>query len=284
MNGRMTLSLTEARERLQRTIEEYVTLDAELRALENTNYRVSIFGSARIRPQDPAYHAVFKLAQSLSERGIDVVTGGGPGLMEAANRGVSASKRRRSKSYGLPLDLPSLTEPPNRHLDFKSAHKRFSSRLDEFMRLSHAVVVAPGGIGTLLELMYVWQLLQLDAVEPRPMVLLGREYWQGLIDWVRTMPLDKRLINPEDLECVTIVDTPEEALEVIDRSYALFLAERQRVADDAALVDAEVERLRQAADELADDLARQVQLTETALHGMASEALAPLPERGEAVN
>src|ERR671933_898933 len=125
----MTRSLDEARERLRRTIEEYVQLDAELRALENTNYRVCIFGSARIRPKDPVYHSVFSLAQSLSERGIDVVTGGGPGLMEAANRGVSAAKRRRSKSYGLPLDLPTLVEPPNKHLDIKSAHKRFSSRL-----------------------------------------------------------------------------------------------------------------------------------------------------------
>src|SRR5437868_6012576 len=120
-------SLDEARARLRRTIEEYVELDAELRALENTNYRVCIFGSARIKPQDPVYHQVFSLAQSLSERGIDVVTGGGPGLMEAANRGVSAAKRRRSTSYGLPLDMPSLPEKPNPHLDIKSAHKRFSS-------------------------------------------------------------------------------------------------------------------------------------------------------------
>src|SRR5215210_3248840 len=105
----MTLTLDEARERLRRTVEEYVQLDAELRALENTNYRVCIFGSARISPRDPTYHTVFCLAQRLSERGIDVVTGGGPGLMEAANRGVLAAKRRRSQSYGLPLDLPSLT-------------------------------------------------------------------------------------------------------------------------------------------------------------------------------
>src|SRR5437763_9775289 len=194
----MTLSLAEARQRLRETIEEYVRLDAELRALENTNYRVCIFGSARVRPADPVYHSVFRLAQSLSERGIDVVTGGGPGLMEAANRGVSAAKRRRSKSYGLPIELPSLVEPPNRHLDFTGAHKRFSSRLDEFIRLSHAVVVAPGGIGTLLELMYVWQLLQLKAVEPRPMILLGRDYWQGLLTWIRTMPLEMRLIGSQD--------------------------------------------------------------------------------------
>src|SRR6478672_8525963 len=96
-------TLDEARERLRETIEEYVRLDAELRALENTNFRVCIFGSARTRPADPVYHEVFRLAQSLSQRGIDVVTGGGPGLMEAANRGVLAAKRKRSQSYGLPI-------------------------------------------------------------------------------------------------------------------------------------------------------------------------------------
>jgi uncharacterized protein (TIGR00730 family) len=239
-----TLSLNEARERLRKTIEEYVRLDAELRALENTNYRVCIFGSARIKPQDPIYHSVFNLAQQLSERGVDVVTGGGPGLMEAANRGVLAAKRRRSQSYGLPLDLPSLVEPPNRHLDIKSAHKRFSSRLDEFIRLSHAVVVAPGGIGTLLELMYVWQLLQLDVVEPRPVILMGRKFWQGLLDWVRQIPLEQRLISASDLDSVCIVDTAEEALKVIDASHAAFLEEVRRAAaavpDDAPLPEIEV--------------------------------------------
>lgn len=223
-----TLSLNEARERLRHTIEEYIRLDAELRALENTNYRVCIFGSARIKPQDPIYHSVFNLAQQLSERGVDVVTGGGPGLMEAANRGVLAAKRKRSQSYGLPLELPSLVEPPNRHLDIKSAHKRFSSRLDEFMRLSHAVVVAPGGIGTLLELMYVWQLLQLEVVEPRPVILLGRKFWTGLMEWVREMPADQRLVSPEDLDCISIVETPSEALDVIDRSHAVFVDDLRR--------------------------------------------------------
>lgn len=217
-----TQTLSEARERLRKTIEEYIQLDAELRALENTNYRVCVFGSARIKPQDPIYHTVFCLAQRLSERGIDVVTGGGPGLMEAANRGVLAAKRGRSQSYGLPLDLPTLIEPANRHLDIKSSHKRFSSRLDEFVRLSHAVVVAPGGIGTLLELMYVWQLLQLNTVEPRPFILLGRDFWGGFLQWMEAVPAEQRLISPRDLEYVTVVDRPDEALEVLEKSYVQF--------------------------------------------------------------
>lgn len=258
----MTRSLDEARERLRRTIEEYVELDRELRALENTNYRVCIFGSARIRPQDPTYHAVFSLAQSLSERGIDVVTGGGPGLMEAANRGVSAAKRHRSKSYGLPLDLPSLVEKANPHLDIKSAHKRFSSRLDEFIRLSHAVIVAPGGIGTLLELMYVWQLLQLRAMDERPVILLGRTYWQGLMDWMREMPVGMELVDARDLEGISLVDRPEEALEIVDRSHAQFLAEQIRRSGQTAS-ESEASRLIEAAGELAGTLSRQFHSAET---------------------
>jgi uncharacterized protein (TIGR00730 family) len=263
-------TLAEARARLRRTIEEYVTLDSELRALENTNYRVCIFGSARIRPQDPVYRSVFRLAQSLSERGIDVVTGGGPGLMAAANRGVLASKRHRSTSYGLPLDLPTLTEPPNRHLDIASAHKRFSSRLDEFIRLSHAVVVAPGGIGTLLELMYVWQLLQLRALEGRPVILLGREFWGGLLEWVRSGPAEQRLLDLRDLECLHLVDTPEEALEILDRSHAEFLAAERALLTDPASPADEPERMIAATGELAQELSAQTELAEAALHSLAS--------------
>jgi uncharacterized protein (TIGR00730 family) len=253
MQLEMTQSLSEARERLRSTIEEYIRLDAELRALENTNYRVCIFGSARIKPQDPIYHTVFCLAQNLSERGVDVVTGGGPGLMAAANRGVLASKRHRSYSYGLPLDLPSLVEPANKHLDIKSAHKRFSSRLDEFIRLSHAVVVAPGGIGTLLELMYVWQLLQLDTVEPRPFILLGREFWGGFLKWMEEVPGEHRLHSPRDLEFVSIVDRPEEALDIIDRSHALFRTLQGESAEGPTVE----ERMLRATDALAAGLVEE---------------------------
>lgn len=262
----MTQSLSEARERLRNTIEEYIRLDAELRALENTNYRVCIFGSARIKPQDPIYHTVFCLAQNLSERGIDVVTGGGPGLMEAANRGVLASKRRRSQSIGLPLDLPSLIEPANKHLDIKSSHKRFSSRLDEFIRLSHAVVVAPGGIGTLLELMYVWQLLQLNTVEPRPVILLGREFWKGLLDWMQEMQAEQRLINPRDLESVVIVDRPEEALAILEKSHAEF-----REAQLHALRSPESEErlLLESADALTAEMREDIAIEEELIHGSA---------------
>ncbi|MGV3719972.1 MAG: LOG family protein, partial [Actinomycetota bacterium] len=137
----------------------------------------------------------------------------------------------------------------------------------EFIRLTHAVVVAPGGIGTLLELMYVWQLLQLRTIDPRPMVLLGKDYWSGLIEWVRNAPVGMQLADQRDLDCVSVVDTPEEALAILDASHAEFLtAQRQNLLSDTA-AHSEAARLREAADELADDLARQMALTEEGLEG-----------------
>src|SRR5947209_11973527 len=207
--------IEDVRDRLRGLLDEYVALDAELRKLEEAWFRVCIFGSARIRPEDPTYQTVYQLAKSLAQLGVDIVTGGGPGLMEAANRGVQDARNERSKSYGLPIELPRSVETPNKHLDIKSQHKRFSSRLDEFMRLSHAVIVAPGGIGTMLELMYVWQLIQVGMVEERAVILLDRSMWNGLLDWMREQMLGRCFDAPHDFDPVRCVDTPQEALEYI---------------------------------------------------------------------
>jgi hypothetical protein len=209
-----------------------VALDAELRKLEDTEFRVCIFGSARIRPADPVYQTVYRLARSLAELGVDIVTGGGPGLMEAANRGVQAARNERSKSYGLPIELPRRLEAPNKHLDIKSQHRRFSSRLDEFMRLSHAVIVAPGGIGTVLELMYVWQLLQVGMIEPRPVILLGRDFWAGLIAWLREQPLGKAFLSEHDLEFVHLVDAPKEVVQIIRTALEAYRESHQLVVEE----------------------------------------------------
>src|SRR5438034_7590861 len=208
----------DVRSRLNELLEEYVALDAELRKLEDTEFRVCIFGSARIRPEDPTYQVIYRLAKSLSGLGVDIVTGGGPGLMEAANRGVQEARNEQSKSYGLPIELPRSIETPNKHLDIKSQHKRFSSRLDEFMRLSHAVIVAPGGIGTVLELMYVWQLLQVGMIDERPVILLGRQFWSGLIAWIRAEPLAKGFIGDHDLDNLHLIDSPKEVVQIIRKA------------------------------------------------------------------
>jgi uncharacterized protein (TIGR00730 family) len=206
---------TQARARLDTTLDRYCALHSELCQTENTNFRVCLFGSARIQENDPLYQTVFQLSRELAARGMDIVTGGGPGLMEAANAGVRAAEHQQSRSYGLTLDLPSLNEPPNPHLDIKRSHRLFSSRLDEFVRLSHAVVVAPGGIGTLLELVYVWQLLQIGMVEPRPVLLLGADFWRGLTQWINEIPAGNGFLSPCDMQLVQIVDSIEEVVAAI---------------------------------------------------------------------
>lgn len=218
--------IDELRTRLQRALEEYAAVERELQQLEAGQFRVCVFGSARIRPEDPVYELVYRTARMLAELDIDVVTGGGPGLMEAANHGVQDARRELSHSIGLPIELPNSRELANRHLDIKSEHRRFSSRLDEFMRLSHAVIVTPGGIGTLLELMFSWQLVQVGMVERREIVLLDRAMWQGLIEWMRVQMLGRGLVAPGDFEWVHLVDTPEEAVEIVRGSLEKFRAAR----------------------------------------------------------
>jgi hypothetical protein len=146
-------------------------LDKLVTEIGSDYFRVSIFGSARIKPETHEYKQVYELAKKLVKNKVDIVTGGGPGLMEAANLGAKNVKSK-SKSFGLHIDLPFETSP-NEHLDITYHHKRFSSRLDEFMRISHAVIVTPGGIGTVLELLYTWQLIQVDHISKRPVILLS---------------------------------------------------------------------------------------------------------------
>lgn len=212
-----------ARERLRRVIDQYIQTEAEVRALEQGTFRVVIFGSARIKPQDTIYQGIYRISHALAEHGIDIVTGGGPGLMEAANSGIVDVVERQSRSYGLPIDIPSLQEPANKHLDIKSSHRRFTSRLDEFIRLSNAVVVAPGGIGTMLELIYVWQLLQVGLTNDRPVILLGKDIWRGLLKWMHDVLLSHRYISASDFRWITLVDTEEEVVELLLHAHDSFL-------------------------------------------------------------
>lgn len=213
-----------ARQRLQRVLDLYIQTENEVRALEQGRFRVVIFGSARIGPQDEAYQQVQRIAHVLAEHNIDIVTGGGPGLMEAANRGVQEMAQRLAQSYGLPLDIPSLNEPANRHLDIKSSHRRFSLRLDEFMRLSNAVLVAPGGIGTMLELMYVWQLLQVGLTNDRPVILLGKAIWSGFLHWMHDTVLAHGYVSPGDLRWLRLVDSEDEVVQLIVHAQQKYLS------------------------------------------------------------
>tara|TARA_A200000159_G_scaffold156305_1_gene171098 strand:- start:9 stop:707 length:699 start_codon:yes stop_codon:yes gene_type:complete len=199
-------------------------LDSLVTEIGSNYYRVSIFGSARIKEGTFDYTQVYDLAKKLAQNKTDIVTGGGPGLMEAANAGAKDGSSD-SKSFGLHIDLPFETTP-NEHLDVTYHHKKFSSRLDEFMRISHAVIVTPGGIGTILELLYTWQLIQVQHISERPIILLGG-MWEGLIEWMKSEPLKKNLISKNDFKNIIIVKDVDEAIEILRPSITNFYEKAQ---------------------------------------------------------
>ncbi len=188
------------------------------RELKRNEFRVTIFGSSRMKSIDSEYKQVYKLAKMIGERGIDLVTGGGPGIMEAASSGHKiGSKKNKAHTIGLNIKLPH-EQRFNQYIEIKKEFTRFSERLDNFMLLSNAIVVAHGGIGTTLELFYAWQLMQVKHICHIPIILLG-EQWKGLIKWLKNEPLKRRFFNKEDLGLLFIVKKSEEAIKIIDDAY-----------------------------------------------------------------
>jgi uncharacterized protein (TIGR00730 family) len=189
---------------------------------ERRYYRVAIFGSSRIQENDATYIRVRELARQLSFMGCDIVTGGGPGLMQAANEGARhGAYRHKTRSFGLTILLP-IEEQPNPFLDEVAHHSTFFSRLHQFIRLSHAYIVVDGGIGTTLEALMVWQLLQVRMLSDRLIVFVG-PMWHGLRAFVETEIIERGLASPGDLDIAVWVDTIEEALEVVRRARDEFL-------------------------------------------------------------
>jgi predicted Rossmann-fold nucleotide-binding protein len=151
----------------------------------------------------------------IGSQGMDIITGGGPGLIDAASRGHHAgSKGKDVHSIGLTIKL-SHEQFDGYHLDIKKDFTRFSGRLDKFMELSNVVVVAPGGIGTLLELLYTWQLEQVKHICDIPIILLGED-WQGLLDWIKKAMLRKGLVSKDDFKSLFVVKSCTEAMKIID--------------------------------------------------------------------
>ncbi|HET7705586.1 MAG TPA: LOG family protein [Thermoanaerobaculia bacterium] len=188
------------------------------------HYRVSIFGSSRIRRGDPIYEEVKKLSFELARMGVDIVTGGGPGLMEAANSGaIEGQIESHSRSYGLAIHLPS-EEQSNPFVDKVFRHRTFFSRLHHFVRLSSAFIVMPGGIGTALELFMVWQLLQVKHMKSHPLILVGT-MWPPLIDWIKLNMIERGLVSPPDLDVVSVVPSADGAIPIIRASYESFKEE-----------------------------------------------------------
>ncbi len=201
MKERTTLSQRLARE-----------VDASAAALTNLGPSVAIFGSARLTPESRYYVAARETARLLSARGIAVITGGGPGIMLAANEGAKAGLRGRS--VGLPIGL-SAHEATNPHLDVKVQFEHFASRKVAFCRHSRAFLFFPGGFGTLDELGEVLTLIQCGKSPHAPVLLFDQTFWQGMLDWMRGRMLGSGLIAAHDLDRLLFCNRPEEAISTL---------------------------------------------------------------------
>src|SRR6476620_5832271 len=184
-----------------------------LRPSKRERYRVAIFGSARAQPGTFVYDEVKRTAAAFAALGCDIVTGGGPGLMQAANEGAKAAGA--PGSVGIRVELP-FEQDVNPFVEQAFEHETFFTRLHHFVIASDAFVVVPGGIGTVLETLMVWQLLQVRHMDDVPLILVGK-MWQGLGDWAKISMLDPRLAlaNAEDFQIPQCLDTADEAIAVV---------------------------------------------------------------------
>jgi uncharacterized protein (TIGR00730 family) len=191
-------------------------------------FRVSIFGSGRIQQSHPLYAEAQELAERLAEAGCDIVTGGGGGLMQAVDQGASRGAVQQPADGDLPVRLvtDSASTP---FVERVYRHRTFFSRLHHFVRLSSAFIVFPGGIGSTLEAMMVWQLLQARHLPPTPFVLYG-SHWRGLLRWIEDAALGQGYVAEEDTRLPTQVDTVDKAVEIILQT----LKEFQSRKDDEA--------------------------------------------------
>jgi len=188
------------------------------------NYRVTIFGSARLKPGSPAYESVKQLAADLTRMGCDIMSGGGPGLMQAANEGaLSVDPKALHRSVGIRVDLP-FEQAINPFVGQAYEHRTFFSRLHHFMIISDAFVVVPGGIGTLLEMSLAWQLLQVRKLYNTPLILVGK-MWAELVEWGRQTMLREgnELASEIDFTIPHCVDTIEETIALIQEKRDAWL-------------------------------------------------------------
>jgi uncharacterized protein (TIGR00730 family) len=200
-----------------------------LKPSKSERYRVTIFGSARAKPGSFVYDEVKRVAAALADMGCDIITGGGPGLMQAANEGAAAANApERNRSVGIRVELP-FEQEVNPFVEQAFEHKTFFSRLHHFVLTSDAYVVSPGGIGTVLELMLIWQLLQVKHVQDTPLILVGN-MWSELVDWARKNLLkpELSLANPEDMTIPRCVNTADQAIVLIREHHAKWLKDRKQ--------------------------------------------------------
>jgi len=176
---------------------------------------VSIFGSARLRPGHPYYKQAVKVAAALSAAGFSIITGGGPGVMEAANRGA---RKGRGRSIGLSIELPKEQEP-NPYADLKLEFEYFFARKVMFVKYASGFVALPGGFGTLDEMFEALTLKQTGKIHDFPVVLFGTKFWAGLVHWIKQRLLAEKMISRHDLDLFVVTDDVDEVVHVIERHH-----------------------------------------------------------------
>ena len=186
-------------------------------SLSDIGAAVSLFGSSRTKQEDVLYQETMELAKRLAQAGYAVISGGGPGVMEAANRGAAEAG---GKSVGLHIHLP-LEQAANPYANIRCAFNYFFVRKVMFVKYAMAYVVLPGGIGTLDELFEAFVLVQTKRIKPFPIILYKKEYWAGMVDWLRNRMVEDGFIDESELELITLLDTPQEVVAFIKRHVIL---------------------------------------------------------------
>jgi uncharacterized protein (TIGR00730 family) len=183
-------------------------------AMAEVHPAVSIFGSSRVRPGDPVYEKAEKIARLLAQNRFGVITGGGPGVMEAANKGALEAG---GPSVGLNIRLP-FEQKPNPYTNVTLSFRYFFVRKVMFVKYAVAYIIMPGGFGTLDELFESVTLIQTKKIKPFPVILVGSDYWKGLLGWIHERLLADGMISPEDTEIFQLADEPEEIVRIIRRT------------------------------------------------------------------
>jgi hypothetical protein len=196
--------------RVFRIMAEFVDAIETMSRIHNA---VSIFGSARVQPEDEYYQKAEKLALLLAQNGFNVITGGGPGIMEAGNKGATAGG---GKSVGMNIRLP-FEQKPNPYANIHVDYKYFFIRKVMFIKYAVAYIILPGGFGTMDELFEALTLIQTRRIKSFPVILMGSEYWQGLVNWLKTVMLAENKITSADFNLIQIIDDPEEVVQHIKK-------------------------------------------------------------------
>ena len=196
--------------RIFRIMAEFVDSIEDLSRVQNG---VTVFGSARVKPGDPYYQMAEKLGRLLVQNGFSVITGGGPGIMEAANKGAAEAGGR---SVGMNIKLP-FEQKPNPYANLQIDYKYFFIRKVMFVKYAVAYIIMPGGYGTMDEFFEALTLIQTKRVKSFPIIVMGREYWRGLLDWLKNTMLRANMILPFYIEMIQIIDEPEEVVKHIQK-------------------------------------------------------------------